>query len=358
MNFGSFTHNIVNSCKTILNAMVTIDNEWVQIDKWTDDFLDTEAGLISCSGFSCFPSSNNCTPLIFKYDQYFKKCLSKCDIETSKKVKKDTIGDLNNWDIIQKVKKIVSDPLIRGDCVVDGIRDIIEGSIELGAEKTISRLEDYLDMIQSELNDENKVKYGKFINKITEIIQRRIIETSILGEFVPSEKAQRHKIIIYTRTIWENAKSLYDDQKTDPFVELYAAYLSMVLAHELFHAFHYEIWSDENKLNNKRWLSKRNIQETKEVKEGLADFYSVCWSLDKNGMNSCHAREIVAESRYQGWKTHRYSKWPYASALEFYKEGIGRYDDYKNYYLHDVKMIDVLNISLSSWVDANKIMKK
>ena len=347
MDFDIFTKNVGNSCQAIIDYQEKTDYEWKRINTLTKDFLYDEMERILSYGYL--------SPYWFE----ISRDSFNCDIETSREIKTVSYGDLDTKRIIQEIKKIISNYKAEEIRIAEPIGIILDNKeFEENDEKIIDSIQNCLDNWILEDNEESDDGSNKIVKEIMEILHRRRIIMDVGGEFYPFERPQRNKIIIYIYTIWESAKRLYDCYPGFAFEELYAASLSMVLIHELFHAFHYEMWLDKNGFSKKQWSSRRYVQEKEAVREGLADFYSVCVSIDASRRNSQSARGRVAELKYQEWLKYRYSKWPYACALEFYKIGPGRYDACEDYDRHGEKMKNVFRESLTSWRRANEILKK
>ena len=120
----------------------------------------------------------------------------------------------------------------------------------------------------------------------------------LLGKYL----ADRHQIILYEKAICRNAEQ--------HGVNFYAE-LSMTLAHELFHAFHYE-----QDYKNAVWRMGKSggitTKEKKEIKESLADYIAVYWCYLKGG-----EYEDVGSERIRAWEARLYSSWPYAKAEKY-----------------------------------------
>ena len=114
-----------------------------------------------------------------------------------------------------------------------------------------------------------------------------------------------------------------------PYIEIYyrnfesknEAAVRNCLAHEYLHYLHYSFAGTEYG------------NASKALKEGLADFYCVLYSI------YCHKKGDlqIAKKRYNGWKKHFDTFWPYANALYFYRvhgDEMTYSSDYDEYVRH------------------------
>ena len=121
----------------------------------------------------------------------------------------------------------------------------------------------------------------------------------ILGAFLVSEKP-------YIEIYYRNA---------DPYD---AAAFRKCLAHEYMHYLHY-VHADKEYNNAK-----------KELKEALADFFGVLYSIHRGQKDDLR----VAKAQYNRWKKNFGTYWPYANALYFYQvhgKEMKFSSDYKQY---------------------------
>ena len=111
-----------------------------------------------------------------------------------------------------------------------------------------------------------------------------------------------------------------------PYIEIYylngnphnAAAFRKCLAHEYMHYLHY-VYAD-----------KKYDDAKKELKEALADFFGVLYSIHRGQKDDLK----VAKARYDSWKKNFGTYWPYANALYFYKvhsKEMNFSSDYKRY---------------------------
>ena len=135
-------------------------------------------------------------------------------------------------------------------------------------------------------------------------IQRLIENWKLAGGYVLGEYLKdRNQIILYRRAIMREVDTydLHQDMEN-----------TYVLAHELFHAYHYQI-SKRNGL----WGSRKDLDMTdfeKDIlKEALADYFAIHWCFEQK------IREFieVGTHRVEEWAANYYSCWPYAKALNF-----------------------------------------
>ena len=139
-----------------------------------------------------------------------------------------------------------------------------------------------------------------------------------------------------------------------PHIEIYyrnadphdAAVFRKCLAHEYMHYMHY-VYADKEYDNAK-----------KELKEALADFFGVLYSIHRGQKDDLR----VAKARYNSWKKNFGTYWPYANALYFYQvhgKEMKFSSDYKQYEDYGCigKFIQVFGSTLHP-DDAYKAMKE
>ena len=98
----------------------------------------------------------------------------------------------------------------------------------------------------------------------------------------------------------------------------FKAAIKQTLAHEYMHYLHY-VHADKEYNNAK-----------KELKEALADFFGVLYSIHRGQKDDLR----VAKARYNSWKKNFGTYWPYANALYFYQvhgKEMKFSSDYKQY---------------------------
>ena len=96
-----------------------------------------------------------------------------------------------------------------------------------------------------------------------------------------------------------------------PYIEIYyrnadphdAASFRKCLSHEYMHYMHYV------------YAGKEYDNANKELKEALADFFGVLYSIHRGQKDDLG----VAKARYNSWKKNFGTYWPYANALYFYQ---------------------------------------
>ncbi len=202
---------------------------------------------------------------------------------------------------------------------------IIKGNIEENKkEGTWDDLNEIMPGIEDLVFKEGTDNDKEVLSEIMEILSTRMfVHGYLLGKYLPD----RHQIIIYYRAI-EKALKERGIQGIGYQNEYYKAQLSSVIAHEYFHAMHHAmcldnvpqddpwydvLWNDTHARIIKRY------QKT-EIKEALADFFSVLWCLEQANTSYMSAFEYVADNRFKDWKKLLYSAWPYAKALYLMKD--------------------------------------
>lgn len=114
-----------------------------------------------------------------------------------------------------------------------------------------------------------------------------------------------------------------------PYIEIYyhnldshnIAEIRQCLAHEYLHYLHYSYAED------------KYTEANKELKEALADFLGVLYSVHRKGKDDLK----VAKKRYDQWKKNCETYWSYANALYFYQVGSNEMkysSDYNEYVRH------------------------
>ncbi len=127
----------------------------------------------------------------------------------------------------------------------------------------------------------------------------------ILGEFIPAkENGKVGKIIIYTRNIarFELTKKVG-----------YQTVFWTVLAHEVFHAMHYNLFQ-RNGIADK-WSLGKNINDDEIVKESLADYAELIF-LRKGEYDYFKGNNISDYDNHlhKAWRSYCIDDWPYSGA--------------------------------------------
>lgn len=112
-----------------------------------------------------------------------------------------------------------------------------------------------------------------------------------LGEYLPD----RHQIIIYYNAIEREINRI-----VHPDMDFYAK-LSSVIAHEFFHAMHHAMAPGYILWNNSSYKSIKGYQK-KEIKEALADFFSVAWCYEQATRKNRYMFMDVAKERFDSWR--------------------------------------------------------
>lgn len=189
--------------------------------------------------------------------------------------------------------------------IIDVLKDILNMDKESEKEAAwtyISKIMSDIDrMILSEGTEEEKAAFSELMGILS---NRKIADREVLGEYIK----ERHQIIIYYRAIKESIWK-YEDISLD-----FYAKVSMVLAHEYFHAMHYAVAPGHTLWNNSAYRNVKGYQK-REIREALADFFSVLWCYEKAKDFKNTAYMNVANERFDSWKKQLYSAWPYAKAM-------------------------------------------
>ena len=137
---------------------------------------------------------------------------------------------------------------------------------------------------------EKKLREGKRLNDLEAMIfQTKQIRFPILGRFINGDTPY---IEIYYRNLPSGLKRIPSAFNC--------------LAHEYMHFLHFAY---------ARTSWRATAFHNKRVKEALADFFAVLYSIHRAGKYDVE----VANDRYNTWKNLEGSGWPYAYALYFYQ---------------------------------------
>lgn len=137
---------------------------------------------------------------------------------------------------------------------------------------------------------------------------------------------------------------LYYTNTNCPNEEDYKVAICNCLAHEYFHFIHHYL--------AKKTFKTRSKYGTM-IKESLADFASVLYTLKQYELKQNLEFYRFAESRYNTWEDRADTDWPYAKALQFYKVNNRIHPFSENYRDYEhwgsiTKAYKVLNASCSS----------
>lgn len=147
-------------------------------------------------------------------------------------------------------------------------------------QEVLHRIQDYIE------NNPN--------SQVKQIIQQRSYSTKIIGEFSPKTK----DIKIYCRAI-----NMSKDEEWIP-----------VLAHELFHAYHYNLIGA---------IFNDNTNHAEIVREASADYFSYCYCLEKYQYCRIEKWKAAAEELFRKWWQWVVSTSPYAKAWFYLFDSIG-----------------------------------
>ena len=173
----------------------------------------------------------------------------------------------------------------------------------------------------------NKGNTIERIDKTEEIINNAAFTSKITGCYHNSgymKKGGYHLKFEATSTkpyIEIFLKNFSYDNKEELFVQL-----SNCLAHEYFHFIHNYFVG--------RSFTKRGRPPftTKAVKESLADFFALVYTLSEYTLCDNLSRKKYASQRFNLWAKRFHSSWPYAHALYYYYNDEGQPVTFSDYY--------------------------
>jgi hypothetical protein len=185
----------------------------------------------------------------------------------------------------------------------------IKGSIE-------NRLNGYRFYDHTELNHylENDIINSNpspeltLAKKIYSALTSQKLKAARLGEFNP----QTNTIILYPKNIVAHFRDIPCFSEEEKFM----IGLETVLAHELFHAIHYNLMGDTDAQRERLWkcsLAEKRYKES--VVEGLAKWFEYFW-LDRQ----LHIKSLSEEINKE-LNLYDYPEWPYAAARAFVYAG-------------------------------------
>lgn len=256
----------------------------------------------------------------FFVDQQMARDLVEPYVFLSDEIFENSFGKLSDLEVIDALEKY-SKTMKRTDMqdyflkIIQAIIQILEIDIKENEEhreleqswlKLIPTMAEMERITALEGTEEDK----EILSDIIEILSMRKVEKELrLGEYLPD----RHQIIIYYAAIEQKI-----NQVVKPKMDFYAK-LSSVLAHEYFHAMHYAMAPKHVLWNNSSYKSVKGYQK-REIREALADFYSVLWCYDQAKQENELIFMNVAIERFESWRKHLYSAWPYSKAIYLMKD--------------------------------------
>jgi len=143
-------------------------------------------------------------------------------------------------------------------------------------------------MIKTKIANGNNIT----VAEIKDILNKREITNRVSGEYFGYQNKEPY-IVIYYRNF----------NTTD--LDEYMARIAQTLAHEYMHHIH-------NLICRQNFFSQD--LHTKDIKEGIADFFAVMYSIYSHRNDK---KLDAAEDRYKSWLNNFGSNWPYANALYF-----------------------------------------
>lgn len=261
------------------------------------DFLERELEAIWC---------------MYLREMPFAKSVSKPYAFISNQIKKLSYGKYNTACVSDLLEKIVDDTgvdnishraLDKIQVIFAKLDDVIldeNAKLDSTSDRVVAMNELY--DLERLISEESMPEEEAFVEKVKELFSNwKISGDLLLGEYVP----ERHQVILYAEAIDRVACNSGIDFKAE---------LSMTLAHELFHAFHYEqdpknvVWKSGN-------IGGISADEKRVIKESLADYMSAFWICNRSNQ----VEEVVVK-RIKLWAARYYCSWPYARALNFLKD--------------------------------------
>ena len=173
--------------------------------------------------------------------------------------------------------------------------------------------------------------------KIYSALTTQKLKADKLGEYSP----QTNTIVLYPKNILAHFSNIPCFNVEEKFM----IGIETILAHELFHAIHYNLMSDTDDQRTKLWKCSTTEKWYKEsVVEGLAKWFEYFWIDYRLGIKSL-IEEIDKELNL-----YDYPEWPYAAARSFIYTG-----EYSN-----CNALDVFNVSInpspSHWRDSYALL--
>ncbi len=92
------------------------------------------------------------------------------------------------------------------------------------------------------------------------------------------------------------------------------SYLSMVVAHELFHAYQYYVSPEKSKQYGKLVHRDGTVDKIVQVMEATADFFAFLWLTERMTYHMNGYDEEVRNKRFWAWQKNDIDLWPYAGA--------------------------------------------
>lgn len=190
--------------------------------------------------------------------------------------------------------------------------------------------------------------YKRLLRVFSEIRNRNMIR---LGEFC----ASREKGLIGTVVLFKKAiENFSGDMSYNPFSIAVA-----VLLHELFHAWHYQLFKQQNKED--RWFDAYESKERDIVQESLAKCFEVSlveyYQEKYNWLSDCPDYSKNEKKLFEELDVDR---WPYSGALVLLDDGFsgdGTVLPYSLVYLYNDSFFKCLIKSMSEWTEPARMIK-
>lgn len=213
------------------------------------------------------------------------------------------------------------------------VRELIEKLLRLREETQSGYVREAIEVILSSLT---KVSYHDELSdddkeRINGILME-ILGSTYRGEIEPWEVEEirklltlladvQHTCLVYGRYIADlNLIVLYYDsirKSESRYGNSRFSLFSMVLAHEMFHAYHCSVIG-EDRFTYTGGRTRRQKTQNKQLTEALADYYAVHYLITLYNRNGQSDVLHEAEHRYTAWKKNLFWSWPYSRALYFF----------------------------------------
>lgn len=255
-----------------------------QIEKWAKDIISTS-----------FKSIFTELRFFMKHLEFYFPLDSIIMSEEKPKETRGSLDDILIKDEFVNLRKKLSP---NTSPKADELGELLDYFIQYGVEEIIVRYTTFRRGVLKNKSDHDYQHVKDLIDDIDNILSKYKITYSITGKY----DSETNKIIVYYLNL-----SQWDGVTEND----YKARLCMVLAHELFHAFHFKY------LDSPIVLLDTSYYATV-VKEALADYFAYhfckCDMRVKDAKISLRDAKEVGDERYHYWERHLRLDDPYARA--------------------------------------------
>lgn len=225
----------------------------------------------------------------------------------SDRTKPMTYGSLSLKELKTELKKFQATAISRR--VQDAIDDILPILEKASDRRLTDDEEEKINSILREILDsiDRREFFGQEVDEICKLVALfgDVRQTcAVYGEYI----AKLNLIVLYCDTIRNDAD--LSGQDADSL-------FTMVLAHEMFHAFHCQTVGENRFCSTGGRTRKLKTQNT-QLTESLADYYAVYYLITLCNRNNQRCFFEVADRRYTAWKKNLFWSWPYSRALYFF----------------------------------------